>query len=148
MLDAYKQRIGRQNITETHFDWALHPGGKAIIQNTKERMSLTDHQLRASEKIYRSRGNSSSPTVLIVLDELLRMGQGRSHIVAASFGPGLILEMAMMRRVTEDVLASHFRKRDWLCGVKWRAGRRTGLPRKQREVMRSKVISLDKQVYW
>ena len=61
-------------------------------------MNLSDDQLRASNEIYRTRGNSSSPSVLIVLEKLREMGSGRENVVAAAFGPGLAVEMAMFRR--------------------------------------------------
>lgn len=80
------------------FDWALHPGGAAIMEGARRALHLTDDHIRASLDVYRSHGNSSSPTVLIVLDQLRRMGEGRDHVVATSFGPGLMIEMFMMRR--------------------------------------------------
>jgi type III polyketide synthase len=83
------------------FDWALHPGGEAVIDNVKDTMGLTEHQLRATREIYKTRGNSSSPTVLIVLDKLRSMGRGSDQVIAASFGPGLTIEMAMLRRCRE-----------------------------------------------
>ncbi|OQO08813.1 hypothetical protein B0A48_05703 [Cryoendolithus antarcticus] len=78
------------------FDWALHPGGRAIIDSIQATMNLDDDRLRATNDIYRTRGNSSSPTVLVVLDKLRTMGP-RDHIVAASFGPGLSIEMALLK---------------------------------------------------
>jgi type III polyketide synthase len=83
------------------FDWALHPGGEAVIDNVKDTMGLTEHQLRATREIYKTRGNSSSPTVLIVLDKLRSMGRGSDQVIATSFGPGLTIEMAMLRRCRE-----------------------------------------------
>lgn len=83
------------------FDWALHPGGEAIIDGAKQVLGLTEEQLQASREIYRTRGNSSSATVLIVLDRLRSLGK-REHIVATSFGPGLAIEMAMLRRCEID----------------------------------------------
>lgn len=79
-------------------DWALHPGGTAIINGVETLFHLNDDQLRATREVYRNRGNSSSPSVLLVLDELRRMGKGRDRVVAASFGPGLAIEMATMKR--------------------------------------------------
>ncbi|KAK6435108.1 hypothetical protein LTR95_008707 [Oleoguttula sp. CCFEE 5521] len=78
------------------FDWALHPGGRAIIDGIQATMALEDDRLRATNEIYRTRGNSSSPTVVIVLDEL-RSVQTKDHVVAASFGPGLSIEMAILK---------------------------------------------------
>ena len=88
-------------FSRNEFDWALHPGGGAVIDNVKDTIGLTEHQLRATREIYRTRGNSSSPTVLIVLDKLRNMGYGSDQVIATSFGPGLTIEMAMLRRCRE-----------------------------------------------
>lgn len=61
-------------------------------------LDLTSEQLRATREIYRTRGNSSSPTVLAVLDLLRKMGRGKDHVVATSFGPGLAIEMSLLKR--------------------------------------------------
>jgi len=34
------------------FDWALHPGGQAIINGAQTLLGLTDDQLRGTKKIY------------------------------------------------------------------------------------------------
>ncbi|CAG7918058.1 unnamed protein product [Penicillium olsonii] len=78
------------------FDWALHPGGKAIIDGVADVLQLSETQLQASREIYRTRGNSSSASVLIVLDRL-RLESKKAHVVAASFGPGLAVEMAFLK---------------------------------------------------
>ncbi|KAI9784348.1 MAG: hypothetical protein M1839_002409 [Geoglossum umbratile] len=85
------------------FDWAMHPGGMAILQGAQRAMKLSDDQLRASYEIYKTRGNSSSATVLIVLDKLRRMGEGRENVVACAFGPGLAIEMATFKRCRKSV---------------------------------------------
>jgi type III polyketide synthase len=85
-------------VKEGAFDWALHPGGQAVLEGVKDAMGLKEEQLRASREIYRTRGNSSSPTVLAVLDKLRSMGEGRDHVIATSFGPGLCVEMVMLER--------------------------------------------------
>jgi len=79
-------------------DWALHPGGIAILKGAQAVLGLNQDQLRASMEIYQTRGNSSSPTVLLVLDRLRHMGEGRDKVVAMSFGPGLAIEAATMKR--------------------------------------------------
>ncbi|KAH6642092.1 thiolase-like protein [Boeremia exigua] len=85
-------------LDSTTFDWAVHPGGLSILKGAQQAMNLTDEHIRASLDVYQKNGNSSSPTVLIVLDELRRMGKGRDDVVATSFGPGLMIEMFRMRR--------------------------------------------------
>lgn len=98
LVREYSACFGHLNLEPSDFDWVLHPGGEAIIQGVQSTMSLTDKQLKASRYVYRTRGNSSSPTVLIVLDLLRDMGEDKDHVVATSFGPGLSVEMAMLER--------------------------------------------------
>ena len=94
-------KLVSSDYSSCNLDWALHPGGQAIMDGIKDTMGLTEHQLRASREIYRTNGNSSSPTVLIVLDKLRSMGRGSDHVVATSFGPGLSTEMALLKRCRE-----------------------------------------------
>jgi type III polyketide synthase len=98
MFDRLSHMRGTARNPASHFDWAIHPGGAAILQGAKEALHLTDDHIRASLDVYRHFGNSSSPTVLIVLDKMRRMGEGRDKVIATSFGPGLMIEMCMMRR--------------------------------------------------
>lgn len=95
----YSASLGVFDLEPADFDWALHPGGKAIIDGVQNSIALSDEHLWASREVYRTRGNSSSPTVLVVLEMLRSRGAGgREHVVAASFGPGMVIEMAMLRR--------------------------------------------------
>ncbi|KAA6411745.1 MAG: chalcone synthase [Lasallia pustulata] len=80
------------------FDWALHPGGSTIITGVEQAMNLTPEHMRASYEIYMNYGNSSSATVISVMDKLRRMGEGRANVVACAFGPGITLEMMVLRR--------------------------------------------------
>ena len=80
------------------FDWALHPGGSTIISGVELAMNLTVDHLRATYEIYVNYGNSSSATIMAVMDQLRNMGEGREHVVACAFGPGISLEMMMLRR--------------------------------------------------
>ncbi|KAF2850299.1 thiolase-like protein [Plenodomus tracheiphilus IPT5] len=86
------------HLNPLNFDWALHPGGSAILNGAKQHLQLADEHIRASLNIYGAYGNSSSPTVLIVLDQLRCMGRGRDDVVATSFGPGVAIEMVLMKR--------------------------------------------------
>lgn len=98
LLPAFRERTGLDGVDVASFDWALHPGGQAIISGAQKLLGLTDDQLRATKKIYRTQGNCSSAAVLTVLDSLRNMGQGKDAVVAASFGPGLCIEMALFTR--------------------------------------------------
>lgn len=79
------------------FDWALHPGGSLIITGVEKAMDLTPEHLRASYEIYMKYGNSSSATIFSVLNKL-RESEGKENVVACAFGPGIALEMMLLRR--------------------------------------------------
>ena len=90
------------------FDWALHPGGSTIIAGVEQALNLNQEQLRASYEIYVKYGNSSSATIMAVLDRLRNLGEGREHVVACAFGPGISLELMILRRpknVADGLLA-------------------------------------------
>jgi len=70
--------------------WAIHTGGEKIISTIKDELGLSETQVGPTRKILRDYGNMSSPTVLFVLDELLRAGMGRGEwCVMLAFGAGL-----------------------------------------------------------
>ncbi|KAL8783486.1 MAG: hypothetical protein Q9195_009376 [Heterodermia aff. obscurata] len=71
----------RMTCEARDFDWAVHPGGLAILKGAQRALSLTDDHLRASYDIYRTRGNSSSSSVLIVLDHLQDYQSHRKNIM-------------------------------------------------------------------
>ena len=61
-------------------------------------MNITPEHLRASYEIYVNYGNSSSATIMAVMDKLRHMGEGKENVVACAFGPGIALEMMILRR--------------------------------------------------
>lgn len=50
--------------------WAIHPGGRAIVDRLAEIFRLDDGQVSASRAVLRDYGNLSSATILFVLQEL------------------------------------------------------------------------------
>ncbi|MBQ1088036.1 type III polyketide synthase [Streptomyces sp. B93] len=75
--------------------WAVHPGGKRILEVVGERLALPDGALDASYEVLDECGNCSSPTVLMVLQKL---PDNDGPVVAMAFGPGLTLYAALLRR--------------------------------------------------
>ncbi|KAF4547881.1 Hypothetical protein D9617_34g040610 [Elsinoe fawcettii] len=98
LLLDYARNAPADLVEEDGFDWALHPGGKTILGGVEKEMVLEHDELRASREVYRTRGNSSSPTVLVVLEQLLKDAGGKDHAVTAAFGPGMMIEMMLLRR--------------------------------------------------
>ena len=79
------------------FDWALHPGGSTIITGVEKAMGLAPEHLRASYEIYMNYGNNSSATIMSVMNQL-RESEGKENVIACAFGPGISLEMMVLRR--------------------------------------------------
>ena len=72
--------------------WAVHPGGRTVLDAVERAFALAPPMLAASRDILRRYGNMSSATVMFVLDCLLRSGGRGRKGCAMSFGPGLIAE--------------------------------------------------------
>src|SRR5690606_37366168 len=77
--------------------WAIHPGGRSILDRVQERLHLTDEQLHPARDILRRYGNMSSATVLFVLRDILQSAQAQAgdRVAAMAFGPGLPADAAM-----------------------------------------------------
>lgn len=92
--------LGRAGIEADDIPWwAIHPGGRAILDRVEESMGLDPEQLGASREVLRRYGNMSSATVLFVLKELLQGGRVRpgDPVLAMAFGPGLTIESGIFR---------------------------------------------------
>ncbi len=70
--------------------WAVHPGGKSILDAVERGLDLDKSELDASRAVLAECGNMSSATVLFVLQRL--MADHPASGVALAFGPGLAME--------------------------------------------------------
>jgi len=75
--------------------WAIHPGGKTILDRAEEALGLCPEQLLASRLVLQQHGNMSSATVLFVLQEILTSGVS-GLVCALAFGPGVTVEVGHM----------------------------------------------------
>jgi predicted naringenin-chalcone synthase len=104
--------------------WAVHPGGRSILDRVQQRLGLSDPQMAPSREVLRTRGNMSSATVLFILREHLvpdAVADGardgalvdvsaaapagaadvapvRERVCAMAFGPGLTVETSLLTR--------------------------------------------------
>lgn len=80
--------------------WAIHPGGRKILEVIQNELQLQAADLEASYKILKEYGNMSSPTILFVLKEIweskMRWEQQKELVFAAGFGPGLTMETLVL----------------------------------------------------
>ena len=93
--------------------WAVHPGGRSILDRVQTGLELDPAALRASRAVLRDYGNMSSATVMFILRELLHddaLASG-STIAGLAFGPGLTVESALLtkRAVTTAAASDHDR---------------------------------------
>ena len=78
--------------------WAIHPGGRSILDKVESRLGLTEAQLVPARETLRDYGNMSSATVLFVLKNILESGAAGDgdRVAAMAFGPGLTVETALL----------------------------------------------------
>jgi len=82
--------------------WAIHPGGRAILDKVQEELALRDDQISASRAVLRAHGNMSSATILHVLKAVLEDGDAHvgDRVFAMAFGPGLTIESGLFRVIS------------------------------------------------
>lgn len=72
--------------------WAVHPGGRAILDRLEKELELPPTSLRDSREVLRRHGNMSSVTVLFVLERMLREARPAGEpVLGLAFGPGLTI---------------------------------------------------------
>jgi predicted naringenin-chalcone synthase len=91
LFDAVKM------TTEDIAHWALHPGGRAILDKLQQSLGLSDTNLTPARKVLSNYGNMSSATMLFVLKEILALDSAHFNepVCAAAFGPGLTVESGL-----------------------------------------------------
>lgn len=85
--------------------WAVHPGGRSILDRVEHALELDAASLAASRAVLADFGNMSSATILFILRDLLddeAVADGQ-RIAGLAFGPGLTVEsMLAIKRMPED----------------------------------------------
>ncbi|HEY1473128.1 MAG TPA: type III polyketide synthase [Pseudolabrys sp.] len=77
--------------------WAIHPGGRTVLDAVERALNLSPPALSASRDVLRRYGNMSSATVMFVIERLLQSGARGRTGCAMSFGPGLTAETLLFR---------------------------------------------------
>jgi predicted naringenin-chalcone synthase len=72
--------------------WAVHPGGRSILDAVESALGLGADALAASREVLRRYGNMSSATILFVLEALMRSAEPSMRGCGMAFGPGLTAE--------------------------------------------------------
>ena len=72
--------------------WAVHPGGRSILDAVEKGLELQSDALTASREVLCRYGNMSSATVMFVLERLMQQAEPGQRGCAMAFGPGLTAE--------------------------------------------------------
>ena len=105
LVDAFGA-LGINNADWNDLFWAIHPGGRAILDHIEGVLGLDDGKLAASRHVLSEFGNMSGTTVIFVLDELRRRrglavkqeeGKAPEWGVMMAFGPGITIETMVLR---------------------------------------------------
>lgn len=78
--------------------WAVHPGGRSILDRVEAGLDLDPTALAASREVLRTHGNMSSATLLFILRDMLAdpARPDGQRIATLAFGPGLTVEAARL----------------------------------------------------
>ncbi len=94
------------NILQSHgirpdevSSWALHPGGRAILDSLQNGLNLSDEKMKPSRTVLKNYGNMSSASILFVLKEIISLNQimENAYCCAVAFGPGLTMEVSVFK---------------------------------------------------
>ena len=92
-----KHKLLKENIQT----WAVHPGGKAILQKTEQSLNISSEKLAFSYSILSEYGNMSSATILFILQKILKDESIQNTIFPAlAFGPGLTVEFGLIKKIS------------------------------------------------
>ncbi len=86
--------------------FAIHPGGKKILEAIESELSLTKIQNQSAYEVLKKYGNMSSPTVIFVLNEVMKNlsdADTGKKILSFAFGPGLTLESMVLEIENQKV---------------------------------------------
>jgi len=79
--------------------WALHPGGRAILDSLQQGLKLDEDKMTPSRNVLKNFGNMSSASILFVLKEIIENSKIKKddYCCAVAFGPGLTMEVAIFK---------------------------------------------------
>lgn len=94
-ISGYAKSLLKDKVTFEKCHWAIHPGGKSILQAVEKGCSLMPQQIESSRKVLENYGNMSSATFLFVLEHSKKYHA--KWTIGMAFGPGLSIEGILLR---------------------------------------------------
>jgi predicted naringenin-chalcone synthase len=101
--DFFSEGLRKANLEKKDIvRWAIHPGGRKIIEVIQTELQLLDKDIESSLRILKNFGNMSAPTIMFVLKDLWLHDNGKiinDKTYVAAFGPGLTMESLILENV-------------------------------------------------
>lgn len=82
--------------------WAIHPGGRSILDRVESTLSLQPEQMRPSRDVLRDYGNMSSATILFILRRLLEQTSRPSEPLLELAGAGAAVGVGARSAVASE----------------------------------------------
>ena len=92
-------RITHGNALNSIDLWAVHPGGRTILDAAEQGLALPAEAMSDSRNILLNYGNMSSASVMFVLHQLMQRAHPGQLGCAMSFGPGVTAETMLFHAV-------------------------------------------------
>ena len=99
IVDTFLKNSVPFSVSLDDCDWLMHPGGKSILLSVQDALNIPTEKNIAAWNILRDYGNMSSATILFVMDNARKSTSKEKFSVAISFGPGLTVEIALIRKL-------------------------------------------------
>ncbi len=94
---VFDETLGRSGVSRSNIaGWILHPGGRDVLIAIRDKLGLSEHDVRWSEAILHEYGNVSSPSVLFVLERALNDSVPSGLWWMSSFGAGFSCHGALL----------------------------------------------------
>jgi predicted naringenin-chalcone synthase len=100
ILTIIERSLKNAKLTMDQIDiWAIHPGGKAILEKLQDTLGIRPDDLSVSYEVLREYGNMSSSTIMFVLNNILQ-NDNFGNVFAVGFGPGLTVETGHLTKIS------------------------------------------------
>jgi alpha-pyrone synthase len=86
------QAVLREQAVEDIDLWAVHGGGRTVLDAVQAGLGLPVAALAPSRAVLEAHGNMSSATVMFVLAAMLQTAGPGQRGLAMAFGPGMVAE--------------------------------------------------------
>lgn len=88
--------LGAQPMDNIRY-WAIHPGGRTILDAVQKAIALPEEFMRFSRTVLRNFGNMSSATIMFVLRDMMAVDAASGKGCAMAFGPGVTIESMLFQ---------------------------------------------------